>query len=91
MQVVSVSTEAIPVDSSLDAIQDTAYINALASVKADLEREMSVVLGYAPEPLKVYPPECPMLNWASDALLSKARQLYPGGVPPDGRQRLHGP
>lgn len=79
MQVVSVSTEAIPVDSSLDAIQDTAYINALAPVKADLEREMSVVLGYAPEPLKVYPPECPMLNWASDALLSKARQLYPEG------------
>lgn len=79
MQVVSVSTEAIPVDSSLDAIQDTAYIAYLAPVKADLEREMSVVLGYAPSPLKVYPPECPMLNWASDALLIKARQLYPGG------------
>lgn len=80
MQVASVSTEAIAIDSSVDAIQDTAYLALLAPKKVALEHEMSVVLGHAPEPLRVYSPECPMLNWASDALLTKARQLYPGRV-----------
>lgn len=41
---------------------------------------MSVVLGYAPERMWVGHPECPMLNWSCDALLAKARQLYPGRV-----------
>lgn len=80
MRVASVSTEAIAIDASLDSLQDTAYLAVLAPKKALLEQEMNVVLGHAPEPLTVYPPECPMLNWASDALLIKARQLYPGRV-----------
>ncbi len=76
----SATTEAIPVDSSLDSIQDTAYIAELAPKKLALEQEMSVVLGYAPERMWVGHPECPMLNWSCDALLAKARQLYPGRV-----------
>ena len=80
MQVVSVTTEAIPVDSTADAIQDADYIAYLAPTKADLEREMGVKLGYAPEALWVGGNECPLVNWASDALLDAAREVYPGKV-----------
>ncbi|MGN0234871.1 MAG: 5'-nucleotidase C-terminal domain-containing protein [Paludibacteraceae bacterium] len=82
-QVASVSTEAIPV--TIDCIAAApgaaeAYTEALAPKKAALEAEMSVVLGYAPEDMVVHRPECNMLNWASDALLAKARQYYDGRV-----------
>jgi 2',3'-cyclic-nucleotide 2'-phosphodiesterase (5'-nucleotidase family) len=49
-------------------------------VKADLEREMNVPIGFAPERMWVDEPECPMLNWASDALWEAAKQVYPGKV-----------
>lgn len=79
-QVIGATTEAIPVDASADAIEDTVYLAQLAPVKADLEREMNVQIGYAPEDLWVDAPECPMLNWASDALWEAAKKLYPGKV-----------
>lgn len=72
--------EIIIIDSTLDAIQDTAYLRHLAPIKQDLERELNVPIGYAPAAMQVYPPECPMLNWASDALLAIARQLSPETV-----------
>jgi 2',3'-cyclic-nucleotide 2'-phosphodiesterase (5'-nucleotidase family) len=80
MQVVSVSTEAIPVNAAADAVQDTNYLARLAPIKADLEREMSVQIGYTPDRMWVAGPECPMLNWASDALWEAARKVYPGKV-----------
>ncbi len=80
VQVTGCTTEAIAVDASVDGIQDTAYLAQLAPVKAGLEREMSVQLGYAPEPLWVREPECPMLNWASDTLWEAAKKVYPGKV-----------
>lgn len=80
MQVTSVTTEAIPVDASADAIQDTNYLAQLAPIKADLEREMSIQIGYTPTRMWVGEPECPMLNWASDALWEAAKQVYPGKV-----------
>ena len=79
-QVTGVSTEAIPVNTSLDAIQDTTYMVDLAPITADLEREMNVQIGYAPEALYVAAPECPMLNWASDALWEAAKKHYDGTV-----------
>lgn len=79
-QVIGATTEAIPVDASADVIEDTVYLAQLAPVKADLEREMNVQIGYAPEDLWVDAPECPMLNWASDALWEAAKKLYPGKV-----------
>ena len=78
-QVASVSTEAIPVTTDCIAAAPTvaeAYTAALSPKKAALEEEMSTVLGYAPEDMTVHRPECNMLNWASDALLTKARQYY---------------
>ena len=80
VQVISVTTEALPVDASVDYLQDRTYLQQLAPVKADLEREMNVQIGYAPERLWVREPECPMLNWASDALWEAAKKVYPGQV-----------
>ena len=80
LQVTHATTEAIPVDASLDSIQDNAYIAQLAPTQAALEAEMSAVLGYAPERLWVGAPECPMLNWATDALWEAAKKVYDGPV-----------
>ena len=78
--VVGVTTEAIAIDASLDGIQDQSYLAQLAPIKADMEREMNVQLGYAPEDLWVDAPECPMLNWATDALWEAAKKVYNGHV-----------
>ena len=80
VKVTSVTTEAIPVNASSDAIQDSSYIRELAPVKADLEKAMNVQIGYAPEDMWVGSPECPMLNWATDALWEAAKKVYPGNV-----------
>ena len=70
----------ILVDSTLDAIQDSDYLAYLAPIKADLEAKLGAPIGYAPKALEVYQPECPLLNWASDALLAMARQKSPEPV-----------
>lgn len=80
VQICSVTTEMIPVDASADAIQDTNYLAQLAPYKAHLANEMSVQIGYTQERMWVGEPECPMLNWASDALWEAAKQVYPGTV-----------
>ena len=80
VQVVSVTTEAIVVGENADGVQDAAYLQRLAPVKEDLEREMSIPIGFAPECLWVAAPECPMLNWASDALWEAAKTAYDGPV-----------
>lgn len=80
VHVAQATGEIIIIDSTLDAIQDTAYLRHLAPIKQDLERELNIPIGYAPAAMQVYPPECPMLNWASDALLAIARQLSPESV-----------
>ena len=79
-QVVSKTGTIILIDSTLDAIQDTEYITELSPIKADLEAQLCSPIGHAPADLAVYQPECPMLNWASDALLTMARQLSPEQV-----------
>ena len=78
--VVKATTEAIAVNASADGIQDADYLAHLAPIKEDMEREMNVQLGYAPEDLWVDGPECPMLNWATDALWEAAKQAYDGRV-----------
>ena len=80
LRVVKATSEVIIVDSTLDIIQDTAYLQHLAPFKAELEAALNAPIGYAPDALTVRKPECNMLNWASDALLSMARQLSPNHV-----------
>ena len=80
VRVTGCTTEAIPVDASSDYLQDSVYLAQLAPVKADLEKEMNVQIGYAAQEMWVREPECPMLNWASDALWEAAKRVYPGRV-----------
>ena len=79
-KVVSKTSKIHVIDSTLDAIQDTQYIAHMEPIKAELEAQLNAPIGYAPRALEVYQPECPMLNWASDALLAIARDLCPESV-----------
>lgn len=72
--------EAIRIDASLDAIQDTTYLAMIAPYKETVDKEMNVKIGYLPENLWKGSPECPILNWLTDALWEAAKQRYPGKV-----------
>lgn len=76
LRVIESNSEVIMIDSTLDAIQDTAYLQYIAPIKAQLEEALNAPIGYVPEMMTVHQPECNMLNWASDALLIMARQCY---------------
>lgn len=76
----TITTEKIDIDSTVDAIADQAYMDHLAPTKAFIDAEMSIVLGNAPERMYVDTFECPMLNWAADALLEAANELSPKHV-----------
>ena len=79
-RVVGVTTEAIQVNASCDGIQDAAYLARIASKKAVVDKEMNVKVGYVPDTLWVGRPECPLLNWLTDALWESAKKVYPGRV-----------
>lgn len=79
-QVISVETQTIQVDASCDGIQDTKYLAHLAPTKAIVDKEMSVKVGYLPDTLWVGSPECPLLNWLTDALFEAAKKHYDGTV-----------
>ena len=79
-KVVSKTSKIHMIDSTLEAIQDTQYLAYLEPIKTELETQLNEAIGYAPKDLEVYQPECPMLNWASDALLAIARDLCPESV-----------
>ena len=68
------------VDSTYNAMQDTQYLQSLAPIKEDLEKQLGAPIGYAPEALTVNRPECTMLNWACDALLAIAQKHCPNPV-----------
>jgi len=78
--VASVETELINVDSSLNVIQDSDYLAYLAPIHDELERQLSIPLGYAPEDMTGGKPESTLLNWASDALFEMAKRYYDGPV-----------
>ena len=80
MHVAKAVGEILMIDSPLDAIQDTDYLESMAPIKADLEEQLGAPIGYAPVALTVHQPECTMLNWASDALWAKACELSPEQV-----------
>lgn len=79
-KVVSKTSQIHMIDSTLDALQDTQYVAYLKPIKTDLENKLSEVIGYTLEPLGVFQPECPMLNWATDALLYMAKKYCPDKV-----------
>lgn len=80
VRVSGVSTQALLVDASVDTIADSSYIAYLSAYKCNVEREMAVVIGYAADEMYVASPECPMLNWATEALWARAKEVYPNKV-----------
>ena len=58
VRVVEATSEILMIDSTLDAIQDTNYQAYIAPIKADLEQELNIPIGYAPETMTVHKPEC---------------------------------
>ncbi len=78
--VTSASSQAIAINATLDSIQDNKYLAELEPITDELNARLDIVIGHAPEALTIYPPECPMLNWATDALLAEARRYYTGTV-----------
>ena len=80
LRIVSTTSEVMMIDSTLDAIQDTTYLQYLTPIKAELEQALNTPIGYAPEIMIVHQPECNMLNWACDALWAMAQQRYPEKV-----------
>ena len=76
----SFTTEAMAIDESGDAIQDTDYLNQLAPIKEDLEREMNVQIGYVTEAVWGVGTECTMLNWAREGSREAATQVDDGRV-----------
>ncbi len=79
-RVTSVSEEVIVVDERFDAVQDTAYLRALAPITEQLNEELNVVIGHAPRAMRPYLPESEMLNWACDALYDMAKVYYDGPI-----------
>lgn len=76
LRVLEARSDILMVDSTLDVIQDSGYLQYIEPIKSDLEHALNVPIGYAPEMMIVGQPECTMLNWASDALLAMAQQRY---------------
>lgn len=75
LQVTQAVSETIVIDSTLDSLQDEAYLRHLQPIRDSLTRQLDIPLGYAPKDLPLYKPECPLLNWASDALYNMAGQV----------------
>ena len=74
-QVVESQSEAIKVDSSFNAIQDSSYLAQLEPIRNAKDSIMNQVIGSAPEPLVRFRPESNLINWSADALLDIARKL----------------
>ncbi len=80
MRVVASHEEIIVIDSTLDAIQDTAYLSHLAPTTERLNEELNVVIGHAPRAMQSHLPESELLNWSCDALYDMAKQYYDGEI-----------
>ena len=80
LRVSKTTGQVLLVDSTYKAVQDTQYLQSLAPIKEDLEKQLGAPIGYAPEALTVNRPECTMLNWACDALLAIAQKHCPNPV-----------
>lgn len=77
MHVVGAETEMLMVDSALNIVQDSDYLAVLAPIKADIEAQLNIIIGHAPEAMEPRKPESTLLNWAADALLHPMRAQQP--------------
>ncbi len=79
-KIFTIQADSVVIDSTLDAIQDSDYLQHLAPTTELLNRELDVVIGYAPRAMKAEVPESELLNWACDALYDMAMDVYSGQV-----------
>lgn len=80
VRITSVETDLIHIDSTLDAIQDTAYLNYLIPIRENLDRHLNIPLGTSVEVMERGRINSRLLNWACDALAACARRYYDGEV-----------
>lgn len=78
--ITAVETSMIEVNSTLDAIQDSDYLAYLQPIKENLESQLNVKLGYAPEEMLRDRRDSKLLNWSCDVLADCARKYYDGEV-----------
>jgi 2',3'-cyclic-nucleotide 2'-phosphodiesterase (5'-nucleotidase family) len=68
------SAQYMPVDDRYDSLADRSVSRLLSSYRGQLEKQMSRVIGYCPEPMKAEKPESPLSNFLADELLAAAIQ-----------------
>lgn len=66
---------AIFMDSTWNVAQDTAYTTSLKPIKTQMEQELNIVIGLAPETMTATKPESLLSNWTADALRLSASQI----------------
>lgn len=79
-RIVGEQSTMVAIDSTMDTIQDSAYLDFLAPVKANLQEQLDIPLGHAPRSMEAHLPESELLNWACDALYSMALEVQRGMV-----------
>lgn len=80
MHVAGTTHQMVAVDASMDAIQDTAYLNYLQPIKQQLNEQLDIVIGEVKEDMFAALPESNLLNWTADALCDAAKRHYNGTV-----------
>lgn len=80
VKITDAEVEMLLVDSSINAIQDSDYLNYLQPIRENLEKQLNIHLGYAPEEMLRDRKDSKLLNWACDALADRARKYFDGEV-----------
>lgn len=74
-EVESIKGVKIPVDKSLDLIQDSVFLNQLKPFKSKLDEMMNEVIGYAEVNMSAHKPESLLSNLSSDIYRKKASEI----------------
>lgn len=75
-----VRTSHYTIDATTDAEADSSYEAVLSKYRDQMHDQLCEVIGYATEDMNVRRPECNMVNWTADALLSEAKKYCPMSV-----------
>jgi 2',3'-cyclic-nucleotide 2'-phosphodiesterase (5'-nucleotidase family) len=73
--ITNVNSAAIPLDISTNVYADANYLQYLEPIKKQLDEQMNVVIGYAPESMIKQRPECSLTNFACEAYLATAENF----------------
>lgn len=79
-KITNVETSHYTIDATTDAEADSSYEAVLSKYRDQMHDQLCEVIGYATEDMNVRRPECNMVNWTADALLSEAKKYCPMSV-----------